>query len=85
MFMKVAVVSEWLGVYSGVETVRGLDKENPTGLFFESQTVDSIVNVVKRFEQEGYKITANSCRKNAEKFSVENFSKAFGAFVSKVL
>lgn len=28
MFMKVAVVSEWLGVYAGVETVRGLDKEN---------------------------------------------------------
>ena len=73
------------GKGGALETVRGLDEENPTGLFFEEQTVESIVKAVNRFEQEGYKITANSCRKNAEKFSVENFSKAFGAFVSKVL
>lgn len=65
------------GKGGALETVRGLDKENPTGLFFESQTVDSIVNAVKRFEQEGYKITAENCRKNAEKFSVENFKVAF--------
>lgn len=68
-----------------METVRGLDKENPTGLFFESQTLDSIVNAVKRFEQEGYKITAENCRKNAEKFSTNNFSRDFGAFVSKII
>ena len=67
------------------ETVRGLDEENPTGLFFESQTVASIVNAVNRFEQEGYNITANSCRKNAEKFSTNNFSRDFGAFVSKII
>lgn len=64
-----------------METVRGLDKENPTGLFFESQTVDSIVNTIKRFEQERAKITANNCRKNAEKFSVENFERHFRNFV----
>ena len=68
-----------------METVRDLDKENPTGLFFESQTVDRIVNAVKRFEQEGYKITAENCRKNAEKFSTNNFSRDFGAFVSKII
>lgn len=68
-----------------METVRGLDKENPTGLFFESQTLDSIVNAVKRFEKEGYKITAENCRKNAEKFSTENFSKDFETFVSKII
>ena len=73
------------GKGGALETVRGLDKENPTGLFFESQTVDSIVNAVNRFEQEGYKITANSCRKNAEKFSTNNFSRDFRAFVSKII
>lgn len=69
------------GKGGALETVRGLDKENPTGLFFESQTVDSIVNAVKRFEQEGYKITAENCRKNAEKFSVENFHIKFVKYV----
>ena len=68
-----------------LETVRGLDKENPTGLFFEEQTVESIVKAVNRFEQEGYKIMAENCRKNAEKFSAEDFSKNFGALVSKII
>ena len=85
MFMKVAVVSEWLGVYAGAEKVRGLDKENHEEYFFESQTVDSVVNAVKRFEQERYKTTAENCRKNAEKFSTNNFSRDFGAFVSKII
>ena len=65
------------GKGGALETVRGLDKENPTGLFFEAQTVDSIVQAVNRFEREGYKITAENCRKNAEKFSVNNFKKFF--------
>ena len=73
------------GKGGALETVRGLDKENPTGLFFELQTVDSIVNAVKRFEQEGYKITAENCRKNAEKFGTRIFSRDFGAFISKII
>ena len=68
-----------------METVRGLDKENPTGLFFDEQTVGSIVQAVNRFEQEGKKITAENCRKNAEQFSAENFSKGFQEFVNDVL
>lgn len=73
------------GKGGALETVRGLDEENPTGLFFEAQTADSIVKAVKRFEQKGYKITADNCRKNAEKFSTNNFSRDFGAFVSKII
>lgn len=65
--------------------MRGLDKENSTGLFFEAQTVESIVKAVNRFEQEGYKITAENCRKNAEKFSVDSFCTNFKTFVSKVI
>ena len=85
MFMKVAVVCDWLGVYAGAETVCGLDKETHKEYFFESQIVDSVVNAVKWFEQEGYKTTAENCRKNAEKFSTNNFSRDFGAFVSKII
>ena len=72
------------GKGGALETVRGLDKENPTGLFFEEQTVESIVKAVNRFEQEGYKITAENCRKNAEKFSVNNFNNEFKALVENI-
>ena len=71
------------GKGGALETVRGLDKENPTGLFFEAQTVDSIVQAVKKFEQEEHKITSENCRKNAEKFSVENFKVAFKSYLEK--
>ena len=72
------------GKGGALETVRGLDKENPTGLFFESQTIYSIVQAVKRFEEEGQKITAENCRKNAEKFSVDTFSRGFKFFVKNI-
>lgn len=73
------------GKGGALETVRGLNKENPTGLFFEAQTVESIVNAVTRFEQEGYKITVENCRKNAEKFSVEKFKVTFKSYLEKFL
>ena len=69
------------GKGGALETVRGLDKENPTGLFFEAQTVESIVNAVTRFEQEGYKVTAENCRNNAERFSVINFKQSFKKYI----
>lgn len=58
-----------------LETIRGLDAINPTGVFYEEQTVESIIAGVERFEQEQSRITPANCRKNALKFSPDVFKK----------
>ncbi|MDO7908396.1 glycosyltransferase family 4 protein [Paenibacillus sp. JX-17] len=58
-----------------LETVRGLDKSNPTGVFFDEQTADAIVEGVRRFETEGEQILAANCRRNAIRFSPEAFKR----------
>lgn len=61
------------GKGGALETVVGLEKENPTGVFFKEQTVESICEAVDEFElQNGYYLPVN-CRKNAEKFSIKHF------------
>jgi len=62
------------------ETVIDSLAGSSTGLFFEEQTIDSLINAIKSFEQIPA-ITAGNCRKNAEKFSVEVFRENFNRFV----
>lgn len=56
-----------------LETVRGLDAERPTGVFFDEQSADAIVAAVKSFEQNGHRFSAQACRDNAERFSIAQF------------
>lgn len=73
-----------------LETVRGYGQgtSDATGVFFDEQTVASIKEAVEHFEQVG--ISCEACRKNAERFGVEAFTKAIisycnnkGLFASK--
>lgn len=64
-----------------LETVRGLDHAQPTGVFFPEQSVASIVGAVDAFEAAGSRVTAQACRTNAESFSAERFRAEYGAFV----
>jgi glycosyltransferase involved in cell wall biosynthesis len=65
------------GVGGALETVIDIriDKLNGTGLFFPEQTIDSIKNTVEEFTLLPEAISPLSCRKNAEKFSIESFQK----------
>jgi glycosyltransferase involved in cell wall biosynthesis len=64
------------------ETVRGLGKqEGPTGIFFEEQTVASLMEAVRAFESEGHRIDYKRCRENAERFSPEIFASQVKSFV----
>ena len=63
------------------ETVVGIDREHPTGVFFENQTVDSLCKAVDLFESECDQITPEACRGNAERFSEERFRREFQSFV----
>jgi glycosyltransferase involved in cell wall biosynthesis len=65
------------------ETIRGLDCDHPTGVFFETQSVDSIIDAVSRFEAAG--VSPADCRENALRFSVERFRREFNAFVRECL
>lgn len=64
-----------------LETVRGIDSEQPTGVFFPEQTVESICAAVARFEQHRSELTPANCRANAETFSISEFLRKFRAFV----
>lgn len=60
-----------------VETVQGLDSQQPTGVFFGEQTTQALQAAVKRFEQEQGQILPSACRRNAERFSAEIFRQKY--------
>jgi glycosyltransferase involved in cell wall biosynthesis len=61
------------------ETIKGLEWEAPTGVFFETQTVEAIVDAIVRFER--ITISPTVCRDNAMRFSVERFLREFADYV----
>lgn len=63
-----------------LEIVRDRSMQEPTGMFFEEQTPDSIVNAVHLFEEKRNQFEAIACRKNAARFSVERFRREFTDF-----
>ena len=71
------------GKGGALETVVGLDKEKPTGVFFEEQTVESICDAVEKFEQQQDRFIAENCRQNAERFSNERFMKEIREYVER--
>ncbi|WP_109479944.1 glycosyltransferase family 4 protein [Paraburkholderia sp. C35] len=64
-----------------LESVLGLPRERPTGVFFQEQTSESLLEAVDRFEKYAGLFDARQCRRNAERFSSERFKAALMAFV----
>ncbi len=64
-----------------LETVRGLDGENQTGVYFYEQTPDAIAAAVRHLDQRSETINAAACRTNAERFSAPKFDQAFAELV----
>lgn len=73
------------GKGGSLETVRGLDKEKPTGILFKEQTVESLIQAVNEFEEKQELFTPQNCREYAERFSEDRFRKEFKAFVEDKL
>jgi len=57
----------------------------PTGVFFNEQTVGSLIDAVQRFEKNRQVFDPAAIRKNAEQFSRERFRKEFKEFVESKL
>ncbi len=66
-----------------LETMRGLDQENPTAVFFAEQTVSSLTDAIKKFEANANHLTPENCRKNAERFAPELFQQKFKKIISE--
>ncbi len=71
------------GEGGALETIRGLDDAQPTGVFFKEQTPEAIINAVDLFEANEHKITPAVCRKNSEGFSPQCFRSEFAQFVEE--
>lgn len=72
------------GKGGALETV--IDKgEHPTGVFFEEQSAASLISALDRFERTHQLFSASACRRNAERFSSEEFRKKFSSAVDRAL
>ncbi|MDO9713370.1 glycosyltransferase [Paracraurococcus lichenis] len=68
------------------ETVLDLSTDSqPTGLFFDEQSEDAIVDAVHSFEANRERFTPEACISNAERFSDQRFRSAFSAFVHRAV
>lgn len=72
------------GKGGALETVVGSLDDNPTGMFFREQTVDSLCNAVQQFEDSYDKFTTDNCRKQAEKFAPFCFDKEFKNYIDEI-
>jgi len=70
------------GCGGALETIRGLDCAEPSGVLYAEQTPEAIAHAVRAFEANAQRITANACRENAARFSVQRFRGEFAAFVA---
>ncbi|HET9762220.1 MAG TPA: glycosyltransferase, partial [Casimicrobiaceae bacterium] len=68
---------------ASAETIRDLDAPLPTGVLFDAQTPEAIVDAIARFE--AVAIDADACRINAARFAAPRFRAEFAAHVDRLL
>ena len=73
------------GKGGATETIRGLGESNPTGLFFEEQTTDAVVDAIKRFERGRGAFDPADARKNAEPFNKGRYERELFEYVDAVV
>jgi len=64
-----------------LETIRGDEHAQPTGVFFDSQHPAAIAAAVRAFEHREDRIDPHACRDNALRFSVEVFRQQYSRYV----
>lgn len=71
------------GKGGALKTIRGLGQADvPTGLFFDEQSIASVVDAVIRYEKNYALFSSASCRENAMRFSPETFQEKFSERVN---
>ncbi|CAN5905284.1 N/A [soil metagenome] len=70
------------GKGGALETVRGLEQEQPTGVFFSSQTPAALKQAVATFEHNAARFDPAAVRRHAQTFNEERFRREFEAYVT---
>lgn len=70
------------GKGGSLETIRPLGVDNPTGLFFSEQTIESIISQVNAFERNVEIFEPENCRLNSLRFSSLRFKNEMDNFVN---
>ena len=68
-----------------LETVIGIESDQPTGFFFYEQSAEALTQAIIGFESSIEKITAENCRRNALRFSNLRFRNEFQEFAKNLL
>ena len=63
------------------ETIRGLDQDQPTGVFFEDQSPASLREAIGSFELHESRLSPAACRENACRFAPGRFRAEFQEYV----
>jgi glycosyltransferase involved in cell wall biosynthesis len=71
------------GKGGALETVKGLDAEEPTGIFFPEQNEESIIKAINKFEEHQELFEPPKIRKHAVSFSPEKFKNELKNLVEK--
>ncbi|CAM7759630.1 glycosyltransferase family 4 protein [Klebsiella pneumoniae] len=71
------------GKGGALETVRPYGVENPSGVFFEQQTVESIIKAVEEFSSKYDTFRPIDCRDNALRFSTIKFQENMRNYVQE--
>jgi glycosyltransferase involved in cell wall biosynthesis len=66
-----------------LETVRGDEAGDRTGVFFDEQSADAIARGIRELEGLPAPVSASACRTNAERFSEARFRREFAALVEQ--
>lgn len=80
-FGKGGVLETILGSQASVKTI----KESDTGIFFEQQTTESLINAISVFEQNDYKFNKETIRNQALKFDTKRFEAEIKQTVENII
>ena len=69
------------GKGGALETIIGPDKNNPSGVFFYEQNIESIIKAVQELDKNISNFTEENCRNNAMRFSAARFRDEFKNYV----
>jgi len=73
------------GQGGALETVRGLDTDMPTGVFFAAQEPDAVADAVMRFEDARERFDPAHIRAHAQSFRPERFDAAYRAAIDEAV
>lgn len=66
-----------------LDSIRGLETDSPTGVFFTEQSVPALVETIELFEREESRIRPVVCRENALRFAPERFRRELKTYVAQ--